>query len=105
MLKNKSAIVTGSTSGIGLGIARALAAQRLHVDALGVAARLRDGFADEAGRLLAHDDDRWSFGHGMLRSWWKDQFAPTGPGVLFDGSLSNPHRAQPGVVPLSLIHI
>ena len=27
MLKGKSAIVTGSTSGIGLGIARALAAQ------------------------------------------------------------------------------
>jgi 3-hydroxybutyrate dehydrogenase len=31
MLRGKSAVVTGSTSGIGLGIARALAAQHAHI--------------------------------------------------------------------------
>ncbi|KQW91562.1 3-hydroxybutyrate dehydrogenase [Massilia sp. Root418] len=40
MLKNKSAIVTGSTSGIGLGIARALAAQGANV--------MLNGFGDAA---------------------------------------------------------
>jgi 3-hydroxybutyrate dehydrogenase len=40
MLRDKSAIVTGSTSGIGLGIARAFAAQGAHV--------MLNGFGDEA---------------------------------------------------------
>jgi 3-hydroxybutyrate dehydrogenase len=40
MLENKSAIVTGSTSGIGLGIAQALAAQGAHV--------MLNGFGDAA---------------------------------------------------------
>ena len=40
MLKGKSALVTGSTSGIGLGIARALAAQGCHV--------MLNGFGDPA---------------------------------------------------------
>ena len=40
MLKNKSAIVTGSTSGIGLGIARALAAQGANI--------MLNGFGDAA---------------------------------------------------------
>jgi 3-hydroxybutyrate dehydrogenase len=45
MLKGKAAVVTGSTSGIGLGVARALAAQGAHV--------LLNGFgpADEIDRL------------------------------------------------------
>jgi len=40
MLKGKSAVITGSTSGIGLGIARALAAQGAHV--------MINGFGDAA---------------------------------------------------------
>jgi 3-hydroxybutyrate dehydrogenase len=40
MLKDKTAIVTGSTSGIGLGIATALAAQKSHV--------MLNGFGDKA---------------------------------------------------------
>jgi len=40
MLKGKSAIVTGSTSGIGLGIAQALAEQGVHI--------LFNGFGDRA---------------------------------------------------------
>tara|TARA_Y100000385_G_scaffold175586_1_gene181450 strand:- start:128 stop:910 length:783 start_codon:yes stop_codon:yes gene_type:complete len=40
MLKNKNAVVTGSTSGIGLGIARALAQQGAHV--------MLNGFSDAA---------------------------------------------------------
>src|SRR5262245_5048541 len=40
MLKDKVAIVTGSTSGIGLGIASALAAQTVHV--------MINGFGDKA---------------------------------------------------------
>jgi len=52
MLKGKTAIVTGSTSGIGLGIARALAAQRanLMLNGFGDAGeieRLRAGLASE----------------------------------------------------------
>ena len=41
MLKGKAAVVTGSTSGIGLGIARALAAQGAHV--------MLNGFGDAQG--------------------------------------------------------
>ncbi|MGH7411739.1 MAG: 3-hydroxybutyrate dehydrogenase, partial [Candidatus Methylomirabilis sp.] len=40
MLEGKSAVITGSTSGIGLGVARSLAAQRCNI--------MLNGFGDEA---------------------------------------------------------
>jgi 3-hydroxybutyrate dehydrogenase len=59
-LDGKVAIVTGSTSGIGLGIARALAAQgcAILLNGFGEApmiARLRDRLADEHGVRVAYD--------------------------------------------------
>ena len=45
MLKNKTALITGSTSGIGLGIAKALAAQGAHI--------VMNGFGDSAGPMAA----------------------------------------------------
>ena len=62
-LANRSAIVTGSTSGIGLGVARALAAEGANIvlngfgDAREIAA-LRAGMADEFGvRVLVNGAD------------------------------------------------
>jgi 3-hydroxybutyrate dehydrogenase len=59
MLENKSAIVTGSTSGIGLGIAQALAAQGAHV--------MLNGFGDaaEIERTRAALQER----HGVQVRW------------------------------------
>lgn len=63
MLKNKSAVITGSTSGIGLGIARALAQQGANVmlNGLGDAAAIeqtRAALAAETGvRVLHHPAD------------------------------------------------
>ena len=63
MLRGKSALVTGSTSGIGLGIARALARQGVNImlHGLGDAAdveRLRTALAAETGvRVHAHSAD------------------------------------------------
>ncbi len=60
MLKGKTAIVTGSTSGIGLGIARALggAGTHLMLNGFGEAAQieaLRAGFAKEFGVKVAYN--------------------------------------------------
>jgi 3-hydroxybutyrate dehydrogenase len=59
MLENKSAIVTGSTSGIGLGIAQALASQGAHV--------MLNGFGDaaEIERTRAAMQER----HGVQVRW------------------------------------
>jgi len=63
MLKNKSAIVTGSTSGIGLGVARALAQAGANVmlngfgDAAFVAQLCRDLAAGSSGRVAYHPAD------------------------------------------------
>ena len=60
MIKGKNAVVTGSTSGIGLGIARALAQAGCNVmlTGLGQAAeieRLRTSLAAETGVMVRHD--------------------------------------------------
>jgi 3-hydroxybutyrate dehydrogenase len=60
MLKGKSAIVTGSTSGIGLGIARALAKEGVNVmlSGFGDAAEIektRSNMAAEGGVKVLYD--------------------------------------------------
>jgi 3-hydroxybutyrate dehydrogenase len=53
MLKGKAAVVTGSTSGIRLGIARALAAQRANILLNGFGERLRDTRPDRRSHGLS----------------------------------------------------
>jgi len=80
MLKGRSAIVTGSTSGIGLGIARALAADGANVmlNGFGEPAeieRLRQGLAKELGVKVAFsgaDISRPEQIHDMVRDATKE---------------------------------
>lgn len=70
MLKGKSAVVTGSTSGIGLGIARALAKEgvNLMLNGFGDAAeieKLRAGIAAEFGVNVAYDGADMSKGEAI----------------------------------------
>jgi 3-hydroxybutyrate dehydrogenase len=70
MLKGKSAIVTGSTSGIGLGIARALAKEgvNLMLNGFGDAAeieKLRAGIAAEFGVKVLYDGADMSKGEAI----------------------------------------
>ena len=70
MLKGKSAVVTGSTSGIGLGIARALAKEgvNLMLNGFGDAAeieKLRSGIAAEFGVKVVYDGADMSKGEAI----------------------------------------
>lgn len=70
MLKGKSAVVTGSTSGIGLGIARALAAQGANImlNGFGDAAeieKIRAGLASEFGVKVVYDGADMSKGEAI----------------------------------------
>jgi 3-hydroxybutyrate dehydrogenase len=70
MLKGKSAVVTGSTSGIGLGIARALAKEgcNLMLNGFGDAAeieKLRAGIATEFGVTVLYDGADMSKGEAI----------------------------------------
>jgi 3-hydroxybutyrate dehydrogenase len=70
MLKGKSAVVTGSTSGIGLGIARALAGEgvNLMLNGFGDAAeieKLRAGLAAEFGVKVLYDGADMSKGEAI----------------------------------------
>lgn len=70
MLKGKSAVVTGSTSGIGLGIARALAKEgcNLMLNGFGDAAeieKLRAGIASEFGVKVLYDGADMSKGEAI----------------------------------------
>jgi 3-hydroxybutyrate dehydrogenase len=70
MLKGKSAVVTGSTSGIGLGIARALAKEgvNLMLNGFGDAAeieKMRAGLAAEFGVKVAYDGADMSKGEAI----------------------------------------
>jgi len=96
MLKGKTALVTGSTSGIGLGIAQALAAQgaRIIVNGFGDAAeieKLRSQIASEHGVTVRYDaadmasaerrrsrSFRWTSGTPSWRSTCRPPSMPCG---------------------------
>jgi 3-hydroxybutyrate dehydrogenase len=79
MLKGKTALVTGSTSGIGLGIARALAAQGAHL--------VLNGFGDDAQIVALRADLAREFGV-TVRHDGADMSRPEAIATLMDKALT-----------------
>lgn len=91
MFKGKSAVVTGSTSGIGLGIARALAEQGANVmlNGFGDAAeveKIRAGLASEFGVKVAYDGADMSKGEAIAAFVKKTQDAFGGLDILVNNA-------------------
>ncbi|WP_298726009.1 3-hydroxybutyrate dehydrogenase [uncultured Ferrovibrio sp.] len=91
MLKGKSAVVTGSTSGIGLGIARALAKEGVNVmlNGFGDAAEIektRAGLAAEAGVKVLYDGADMSQGEAVAGFIKKAEDAFGGIDILINNA-------------------
>jgi len=91
MFKGKSAVVTGSTSGIGLGIARALAEQGANImlNGFGDAAEIektRAGLAAEFGVKVAYDGADMSKGEAIAAFVKKTQDAFGGLDILINNA-------------------
>ena len=91
MLKGKSAIVTGSTSGIGLGIARALSQQGVNVmlSGFGDAAEIektRSGMAAEGGVKVLYDAADMSKGEQIAAHVKKAEDAFGGVDILVNNA-------------------
>lgn len=91
MLKGKSAVVTGSTSGIGLGIARALAREgvNLMLNGFGDAAeieKLRAGIAAEFGVKVLYDGADMSRGEAIAAFMKKAAEGLSGVDILVNNA-------------------
>ncbi len=91
MLKGKSAVVTGSTSGIGLGIARALAKEgcNLMLNGFGDAAeieKLRAGIAAEFGVKVLYDGADMSKGEAIAAFMKKAAEGLSGVDILINNA-------------------
>lgn len=91
MFKGKSAVVTGSTSGIGLGIARALAEQGANImlNGFGDPAEIektRAGLASEFGVKVAYDGADMSKGEAIVAFVKKTQDAFGGLDILINNA-------------------
>ncbi|HEX6956793.1 MAG TPA: 3-hydroxybutyrate dehydrogenase [Ferrovibrio sp.] len=91
MLKGKSAVVTGSTSGIGLGIARALAREGANImlNGFGDAAeieKIRSSLAEEAGVKVLYDGADMSKGDAVEAFIKKAEDALGGVDILVNNA-------------------